>query len=183
MQTAEQFNLTTIRHLARHRAEHLQRAAWQANSGDAIWETVRIDRYTTHNTRRNFLRRSNPSPRSIWVPSHINVPVPALNTQPLDWPAEELSLTEQDIKNAEAIMLEHDPRIHQAWRAYLTEPEPITVWTIHQRDGLRRGFRTRIRPFLPEATLAFAIPSIEWATNQPWTLNELGGRKTDANGH
>lgn len=162
-----------IRHLARWRAEHLQRAAWQIENRQAKWEMVAIPRYENHNGRTNLSNRSAASPRTIWVQSHVNVIVPAIETEVFDWPEETLTLSEHDMRTALYLMRDHD--LIDAWETYAREPEPIKVWSVIERDGLRPGFRTRVRPQLTDATLAFTLPSLEWSTGRPWTLQELVG--------
>lgn len=167
-------NLSFIRHLARWRAEHLQRAAWQIENNKATWELAPIARYENHDGRTSLRSTSSASPRILRVKSHVNVRIPAIETNVFSWPAETLTLSEQNMRDALLLMMEHD--LINAWESYAREPEPIKVWSVIERDGLRPGFRTRIRPQLADATLAFALPSLEWNTGRPWKLEELVGR-------
>lgn len=166
-------NLSFIRHLARWRAEHLQRAAWAIENNTATWELAPIARYENYDGRTTLTNRSSASPRILRVRSHVNVRIPAIETDVFTWPAETLTLSEQNMRDALWLMAEHD--LINAWESYAREDEPINVWTVIERDGLRRGFRTRTRPQLAEATLAFSLPSLHWGTGKTWTLQELVG--------
>ena len=176
MPTTREISISFVRHLARWRAEYLQRTAWNMHNNEATWETARIERYARPDGRSGFLRRSPASPRVLYIPSHVNCDLPSIETNVFTWPAETLTLTEQNLENAERVMLEHDPAVLQAWRTYLAEPEPIKVWSVIERDGIRPGFRTKIRPLLPAATLALTLPTLEWNTGREWKLEELVGR-------
>lgn len=178
-ETVSTVSRSFIRHLARWRAEHLQRAAWQIENKQARWEMAPIPRYENNNGRTNLTQRSAASPRTIWVQSHVNVHVPAIETAVFDWPEETLTLSEHDMRTALYLMRDHD--LIDAWETYARESEPINIWGWHERDGIREGFRAKYRPGLAHAVLAFALPSLHWSTGRHWTLPELGGRKTDTN--
>lgn len=169
--TTQTVTHTFIRHLARWRAEHLQRAAWQIENNKARWELTPINRYENHDGRTTLTTRSSVSPRTIQVQSHVNVHVPAIQTEVFDWPEETLTLSEHDMRIALYLMRDHG--LIDAWETYAREDQPIRVWTAHGRDGMRPGFRTRIRSLLPSATLAFSLPSLEWSTGRTWTITEL----------
>lgn len=122
------------RNLIRWRGQHLAAATRLLERGELDWELARIPRYDRYDGRTTVKSAPSTSPRQVIVRSHHRAWIPPATTDPFTCGLHAIDITPGLLEEAIRHMRGED--LLEAFKAYIRNDFPPTVFRAHRRKGI-----------------------------------------------